>query len=367
MGRRDDEFDFDDFEFDDEENDLRGGVGDTEDFSDFDDFDSDLDMSEDFDVDLGEDIGEDFDFEEIDEGTGSGTSRTFIILAGVMIVLFVVGLIAVVILATRPTGPTDVELTITARVAFNSTQEAFATATQEANQILFMTQTQQAAEAMVTQTALASRAFADFLTTADVLSGPDEAFDLVGSIAAGEQADVLAVDPTGAWYRVQSPTGVEGWVPLSAISIIGNTAVIPQEAGPPTPTPEVFFTPTPDPTEQAAAAIMTAAAQATALALTPGTQIAVEPTVTTGGGVTSVEAVQQTATALFLAFQASPTAEVGTPIGGGVGARPTALPDTGLLDDVVSGGTQGLGAFFLVAFGLIGVIFVSRRLRAANQ
>lgn len=369
MGLRGDEnFDFDDFEFDDD-NDLRGDVGGTDDFTDFesgfDDFDSDVEMGEDFDVDLGEEIGDDFNFEEIDEeSSGGGTSRTFIILAAVMILLFVVGLIAVVFLATRPTGPTDVELTITARVAFNSTQEAFATATQEANQVLFMTQTQEAAEVMVTQTALASMAFANFLTTADVRTGPDEIFDITGSIASGEQADILAVNPTGAWYLVQASDGTQGWVPLAAISIIGNTAVIPQDAGPATPTQEVAIAPTVDPTQLAAEAAMTAAAQATALAGT-GTPEILEPS-PTGGGISSVQEVQQTATALFLAFQSSPTAEVGTPVGGGV-VRPTALPDTGLLDDVVAGGAQGLGAFFLAAIGLIGVIFVSRRLRAVNQ
>ena len=47
------------------------------------------------------------------------------------------------------------------------------------------------------------------------------------------------------------------------------------------------------------------------------------------------------------------------------GVAPTALPDTGLFDDI-AGGTGGLGALALMALGLVAVIFVSRRLRT-NQ
>ncbi|MFN8375817.1 MAG: hypothetical protein U0694_23465 [Anaerolineae bacterium] len=87
-----------------------------------------------------------------------------------------------------------------------------------------------------------------------------------------------------------------------------------------------------------------------------------------------LEAVQQTATALAIAFGATPTAgELGT--GGGV-ASPTPegsggttgqLPQTGFFDEVVGGGRNGVGLIVLMGFGLVGVIFISRRLRAVND
>ena len=88
----------------------------------------------------------------------------------------------------------------------------------------------------------------------------------------------------------------------------------------------------------------------------------------------SISSVQQTATALAILFSTPPTQagvqptdiiEGGTPvvIGGGTssgGQGGGELPDTGLFDDVF----QGNPAFiFLAAFGLLGVIVVSRTVR----
>lgn len=91
-----------------------------------------------------------------------------------------------------------------------------------------------------------------------------------------------------------------------------------------------------------------------------------------GGGEVSLPAVAQTATALAAILQqptldqgggvASPTAEGTT-----FGPRPTALPDTGLFDDIAGGSPGGLGAILLAIAGLIGVIVISRRLRASNK
>jgi len=74
-----------------------------------------------------------------------------------------------------------------------------------------------------------------------------------------------------------------------------------------------------------------------------------------------------TATALAAILQpptqssAQPTAAIGgaTPVvsSGGTGE----LPDTGLFDEM---GAGGVGMFFAMAFGLLGVIFLSRRIRA---
>ncbi|MFN8561411.1 MAG: hypothetical protein U0703_07280 [Anaerolineae bacterium] len=61
------------------------------------------------------------------------------------------------------------------------------------------------------------------------------------------------------------------------------------------------------------------------------------------------------------------TAQAGTPITT-LPAQlvPTALPQTGLFEDVVGGGTGGIGVLALSVIGLVGVIVVSRRLRNAG-
>ena len=95
-------------------------------------------------------------------------------------------------------------------------------------------------------------------------------------------------------------------------------------------------------------------------------------TPTPGNGL---EAVNQTATAIAGAFLTA-TAQAVTPgaITVTVSSQQafptlavTALPDTGLFDDVVSGGSGGLGVLALAVFGLVGVIVVSRRLRGVNE
>lgn len=59
----------------------------------------------------------------------------------------------------------------------------------------------------------------------------------------------------------------------------------------------------------------------------------------------------------------APTQEIFTPIGGGGAPLPTALPDTGLFDDL--GGTGSMGLIALLGIGLVAIIVVSRRARAA--
>lgn len=86
--------------------------------------------------------------------------------------------------------------------------------------------------------------------------------------------------------------------------------------------------------------------------------------------------VNQTATAIAGAFLTA-TAEAFTPealtltpaplVTEGGFVLPTAIPDTGLFDDVVSGGSSGLGMLAIVVIGLVGVIVVSRRLRTTNR
>jgi hypothetical protein len=130
---------------------------------------------------------------------------------------------------------------------------------------------------------------------------------------------------------------------------------------PPTITP----TPPPDLTQLAATSIAQTSVAGTAAALT---QAAITPTV----AAPSIGDVQLTATALAnLLLGAgggpSPTPEgLGTP-GTPAAPRPTALPDTGLFDDLTAGSTTSVSLLALMALGLVGVIVVSRRMRTANN
>ena len=123
--------------------------------NDFDDFENDPfnfgDEPEDdlgadfFDDDAVANVGDDLDddmpvIEEQEEERGG--NRTFLLVAILLILVLVVGLGAVLFLATRNTGPTEIEFTTTAIVAYNETQMAFGalTATAGAEQ-LALTQT----------------------------------------------------------------------------------------------------------------------------------------------------------------------------------------------------------------------------------
>lgn len=134
-------------------------------------------------------------------------------------------------------------------------------------------------------------------------------------------------------------------------------------------TQQAFLTP---PAFSTQAAFATQAALATRQALI-NMALGVEASPTPGNGL---EAVNQTATAIAGAFLTA-TAQAVTPdaITATIPAQQagfptlavTALPDTGLFDDVVGGGTNGVGVLALAVFGLVGVIIVSRRLRSTND
>lgn len=140
-------------------------------------------------------------------------------------------------------------------------------------------------------------------------------------------------------------------------------------AVPPTDTPIPTDTPTPtlDPTEIAQQMFLTQTAleltQTAEFLLTPPTQEALQP---------PDVALTATALAILLApptidpgMPPTPTPEGFVPTTAPI-APPTALPDTGFFDDLAAGG-GGMGAFALMALGLLAVIMVSRRMRAAND
>ncbi|MCB9453674.1 MAG: hypothetical protein H6672_19770 [Anaerolineaceae bacterium] len=287
------DFDFDDF--DDDSFDVGDDSGDLDfgdDAGDF-NFDDDADFGfEDEPVNIGDEGTGSFGFEDEDmpvledEGDGGGFNRNFIILAAVMIALFVVGLILVVFLALRPTGPTDIDLTVTARVAANSTVGAQLAETQTAQPTI---NAQMTLTAQVTATFTREPTFTPTATTP-----PPPTLDQT-QVALNAQLTQTSVDATQTAAFLLTPPTME------------------------------------QPDQNAVA--LTATALATLLQPpqeTPGQ----------GGGI--------------------PTAEIFTPIGGAI---PTALPDTGLFDDLGSGGSMGLIA--LLGLGLVGIIVVSRRVRSS--
>jgi hypothetical protein len=121
-------------------------------------------------------------------------------------------------------------------------------------------------------------------------------------------------------------------------------------------------------TRMALAAVQTQAALDAAATQTAVAGVVVVPTEPPGLG-----SFQQTATAIAGGFLTA-TAQAAVPVEGatqepgfGPVARPTALPDTGLFDDVAGGGRDGIGILALAVVGLVGVIFVSRRLRSRSD
>ncbi len=140
----------------------------------------------------------------------------------------------------------------------------------------------------------------------------------------------------------------------------------------PTPSPSPTATETLDPT---LVAVLTLDAQETAdaLALTEAAQTeAAAATDTPEGGLTNADR-DATATALVDLFNnLTQTAEArgvttDVPMEATVAASATALPDSGFFDNSGTPTGSGLGMLVLTAFGLLGVIAFSRRMRAQNR
>jgi hypothetical protein len=296
FNRRDLQDDDDDFKFDDEFNfDDDAKQGDSE-FK-FDD--------EPADIGLDDDDGKGFGFEDEDmpvidedaQGERRGTNRTFVILAALMILLFILGLAAVVFLALRPQPLTDIQLTSTAIAIQNATTVAQLNATQTA--------------APLTQTADA------------------EIFQLTASAPTATPPPTETPVPTETPTLEASPT--LDLTESAAFALLTQTAVAAQQTA---------SVPTVEPIDTGAVALT-----ATALA-----ELLAPPTDDGQGGGGDA---------------ATPTQEGGSGVLPTPGVLPTALPDTGLFDDLAGGG-GGIGLLALLAVGLVGVIIVSRRLRTAG-
>lgn len=317
---RNDEFDFDDDIFGDDSN--SGGY----DFTDDDELPP---------VSFGDEV-DDMPMIE-DEPERGGASRTFVALALLMILVFVGGLALVIFLITRPTGPTDADLTVTYVVAFNATQESF----------LQQTQTQARSFEIMTLTALS---FTDTPTATFTPSEtPTPTVPAETAIPTLDQTEIAAT---------QIQLNFAG----TATALAGQQLVVTQEppiisdfdltatalAGIAPPTPDLTGT-------------------AIALASRP-------PTVTP---TSALGAINQTATAIAGAFltataqagggivtEATPSPD-GQPTAGGFLPVPTpsTLPDTGLFDDLAASGSGGIIGMSMMAFGLVGLIVVVRAWR----
>lgn len=95
---------------------------------------------------LGDSIVEDFPRQIEDEREEPRTNSTFIVLIGLMVVVFIIGLGLILFLATREDGPSATDLTSTSIALTNAQVIAF----------LAATQTQDVANIQLTQTALAA-------------------------------------------------------------------------------------------------------------------------------------------------------------------------------------------------------------------
>ncbi len=185
------------------------------------------------------------------------------------------------------------------------------------------------------------------------------------------QVAILNATTVAQLALTQTQSVFDGQTQTAVALIPTNTATATPTERPPTITP----TPTLDPTRLAEQAFLTqvkldADATATGAAITP-----LPPTV-------GSDSVAQTATAIALLLGGSlgqgggidgtpPTQEIlGTEvafvpdIGGQPTVTPSALPDTGLFDDIGGG---NMGVLALIAFGLVGLIVVSRAVRSSNK
>ena len=323
--------DNDDFNFDDDlfgdDDDL---FGDDSDFDSGDDFGGDdfSDSFDDFDDDAGDfDSGidmaeEDITFIDEDEGRdeGGGTSRAFIILAGLMILVFLIGLGLLLFLLLGPQDATPTQLTATRIVELNMTTE----------KQIQETQTQSVLDG--TSTAVAGTAIAEDMTNTAIANFADQ--------TATQEAFREQETATAIAFNEQLTQTAE------AISASQTADVVQQTS---------------------------AALTATALVSTPDapvdTPVAVTPT--DDGGTDPLLAAQMTATALADIFNQTPGGPPTVPVGGQqtqvpvtTGGTTGELPDTGVFDDLASGNA---GVFFLMAFGLIGAIVVSRGVRRKRK
>lgn len=63
--------------------------------------------------------------------------------------------------------------------------------------------------------------------TANVRSGPDTRFEIVGQLSAGDQVQIDGRDADSRWLHILLPTGEVGWLPVFALVIEGDLEDVP--------------------------------------------------------------------------------------------------------------------------------------------
>ncbi|MEL6306550.1 MAG: hypothetical protein AAFQ52_00330 [Chloroflexota bacterium] len=393
--------DFDDF---DNNNVIGDDGGDDFGFDDFDDFDNNTSFDDDdfgADLDLGFIDGDDDDEfgGEEDEFAGteqqsSGPSGTFITIAAVFIILLLGGLGAVgflifqgnqatqatqvafnatatVRVATNVAVETGIALSETAAVeAMTATAEANSTSTAEA--IDMATENAAATATAIEEEAQEATAVAEAQiaeATASAEAAAQEATNTAeDAFSAGETQTAIAIEQTlnppeptvdPDLIPTQVPadsdpnsadvlqTAIAGTQAVDPEAVVDEEELLAQIEGTAQAVDEAGGVPTVQPPVDVPAVQLTAQALETLFAATPTPDTEAQPTEdpgTGGGGDPDVEAT-------------TPPVDLGTGGGG-------ELPDTGLFDDVFGGNPMTI---VLAAFGLVGIIVVSRGVRTVAR
>lgn len=99
-------------------------------------------------------------------------------------------------------------------------------------------------------------------TGVNIRGGPSTNFAVVSTLVPNQTVEVTGLNLDGSWYKVAyNESGSEGWILATLLNVVGSTANLPREAGPPTPVP-------PPPTAVPATAIPATAVPAASTNLT---------------------------------------------------------------------------------------------------
>ena len=310
-----------------------GDVGSDDSGADFSDFDDDFATLNDevsFEsIAVGDDLRDEMpsmlfadteeDVEQQAEPTnGGGVSRTFLAIAGAMLLLFLltIGLIVFFIFSNRDSGPSELEQTATAIVQTNA---AIAVAGQQTSTAI--------AEFDLTNTAVALFTDTPTVTPTNTRPPTNTPMPTADATEAAATAFVLSQTQSAETAEAQS----------LALTSDALTAV-----AQPTTTPTRVSSDTVAQTSTALAQVFLNLT-ATADALANSGQ---------GGGSD--------------AGDATPTVEQLTPVATSAsGGASTTLPNTGLFDEFAAGNSFGI--LSLVAFGLVGIILGARYIRFRND
>ncbi len=89
-----------------------------------------------------------------------------------------------------------------------------------------------------------SKPMAKIISGANLRKGPSTVFDPpVGSIAANQESEIVAVNPARDWYKIKYFNS-EAWIFGQLVTTTGDLSSLPVDAGPPTPIPPTPVPPT---------------------------------------------------------------------------------------------------------------------------